>query len=151
MVECLTDNRNRTVAEVRHAFSKSGGNLGTDGSVAYLFSKIGMLTYPSGSDEDAIMEAALEAGAEDVVGNDDGSVDVTTSPESFTEVKEAMIAAGFEPEMAEVTMQPSTNVELELEDAEKVMRLVDMLEDLDDVQNVYNNADFSDEVMGQLQ
>lgn len=97
------------------------------------------------------MEAALEAGAEDVVGNDDGSVDVTTSPESFTEVKEAMIAAGFEPEMAEVTMQPSTNVDLGLEDAEKVLRLVDMLEDLDDVQNVYNNADFSDEVMGQLQ
>ncbi len=151
MVECLTDNRNRTVAEVRHAFSKSGGNLGTDGSVAYLFSKIGMLSYPAGSDEDAIMEAALEAGAEDVVGNDDGSVDVTTSPDNFTEVKEAMIAAGFEPEMAEITMQPATSVDLELEDAEKVLRLVDMLEDLDDVQNVYNNADFSDEVMGQLQ
>jgi len=150
MVECLTDNRNRTVAEVRHAFSKSGGNLGTDGSVAYLFSKIGMLSYPAGSDEDAIMEAALEAGAEDVVGNDDGSVDVTTSPEEFTTVKEAMIAAGFEPEVAEITMQPSTSVDLELEDAEKVMRLVDMLEDLDDVQNVYNNADFSDEVMAQL-
>ncbi len=150
MVECLTDNRNRTVAEVRHAFSKSGGNLGTDGSVAYLFSKIGMLTYPAGSDEDTIMEAALEAGAEDVVGNDDGSVDVTTSPESFTEVKEAMIAAGLEPEVAEITMQPATSVNLELEDAEKVMRLVDMLEDLDDVQNVYNNADFSDEVMAKL-
>ncbi len=150
MVECLTDNRNRTVAEVRHAFSKSGGNLGTDGSVAYLFSKIGMLTYPAGSDEDTIMEAALEAGAEDVVGNDDGSVDVTTSPENFTEVKEAMIAAGLEPEVAEITMQPATSVDLELEDAEKVMRLVDMLEDLDDVQNVYNNADFSDEVMAKL-
>jgi YebC/PmpR family DNA-binding regulatory protein len=150
MVECLTDNRNRTVAEVRHAFSKSGGNLGTDGSVAYLFSKIGLLTYPAGSDEDAIMEAALEAGAEDVVGNDDGSVEVTSSPESFNEVREAMAAAGFEPEVAEVTMQPSTNVDLQLEDAEKVMRLVDMLEDLDDVQNVYNNADFSDEVMAQL-
>jgi YebC/PmpR family DNA-binding regulatory protein len=150
MVECLTDNRNRTVAEVRHAFSKSGGNLGTDGSVAYLFSKIGLLTYPAGSDEDAIMEAALEAGAEDVVTNDDGSIEVTSSPESFSGVREAMAAAGFEPEVSEITMQPSTSVDLQLDDAEKVMRLVDMLEDLDDVQNVYNNADFSDEVMAQL-
>ncbi len=150
MVECLTDNRNRTVADVRHAFSKSGGNLGTDGSVAYLFSKIGLLTYPAGSDEDAIMEAALEAGADDVVSNDDGSIEVTTAAESFNSVREAMAAAGFEPEVAEVTMQPSTSVDLQLDDAEKVMRLVDMLEDLDDVQNVYNNADFSDEVMAQL-
>ncbi len=150
MVECLTDNRNRTVAEVRHAFSKSGGNLGTDGSVAYLFSKIGLLTYPAGSDEEAIMEAALEAGAEDVVTNDDSSIEVTSSPESFSEVREAMAAAGFEPEVSEITMQPSTSVDLQLDDAEKVMRLVDMLEDLDDVQNVYNNADFSDEVMAQL-
>ncbi len=150
MVECLTDNRNRTVADVRHAFSKSGGNLGTDGSVAYLFSKIGLLTYPTGSDEDAIMEAALEAGAEDIVSNDDGSIEVTTSAEAFNSVREAMTAAGFEPEVAEVTMQPSTSVDLQLDDAEKVMRLVDMLEDLDDVQNVYNNADFSDEVMARL-
>jgi YebC/PmpR family DNA-binding regulatory protein len=150
MVECLTDNRNRTVAEVRHAFSKSGGNLGTDGSVAYLFSKIGLLTYPSGSDEDTIMEAALEAGAEDIVTNDDGSIEVTTTAEDYNNVKEAMVTAGFEPEVAEVTMQPSTRVDLQLDDAEKVMRLVDMLEDLDDVQNVYNNADFSDEVMAQL-
>ena len=151
MVECLTDNRNRTVAEVRHAFSKSGGNLGTDGSVAYLFSKIGLLAYPAGTDEDAVMEAAMEAGAEDIATNDDGSIEVTTTPEDFSAVKDAMVAAGFEPEVAEVTMQPSTNVDLELDDAEKVMRLVDMLEDLDDVQNVYNNADFSDEVMAQLQ
>lgn len=150
MVECLTDNRNRTVAEVRHAFSKSGGNLGTDGSVAYLFSQIGMLSYPKGSDEEVILEAALEAGAEDVVTNEDGSIDVTTTPEAFNAVREAMVAAGQKPEVAEVTMQPSTSVDLELEDAEKVMRLVDMLEDLDDVQNVYNNADFSDEVMAQL-
>jgi YebC/PmpR family DNA-binding regulatory protein len=150
MVECLTDNRNRTVAEVRHAFSKSGGNLGTDGSVAYLFSKIGLLTYPAGTDEDAVMEAAMEAGAEDIATNDDGSIEVTTTPEDFSAVKDAMVEAGFEPEVAEVTMQPSTNVDLELADAEKVMRLVDMLEDLDDVQNVYNNADFSDEVMAQL-
>ena len=150
MVDCLTDNINRTVSEVRHAFTKSGGNLGTDGSVAYLFTKIGTLTYPEGCDEDAIMEAALDAGAEDVETNDDGSIEVTTTPESFTSVKEAMIAAGFETDLAEVTMHPSTSVELELSDAEKVMRLVDMLEDLDDVQNVYTNADFSEEVMQQL-
>jgi len=150
MVECLTDNRNRTVSEVRHAFSKSGGNLGTDGSVAYLFTKLGVLSYPPGSDEDAIMEAALEAGADDVVVNDDGSIDVLTAWEELVNVKEAMIATGFEPANAEVTMQASTSVELGVEDAEKVMRLVDMLEDLDDVQKVYSNADFSDEVMEKL-
>ena len=150
MVDCLTDNRNRTVSEVRHAFTKAGGNLGTDGSVAYLFSKVGTLTFPAGSDEDQVMEAALEAGADDVVTNDDQTIDVQTTPESFLDVKQAMIAAGLEPEMAEVTMSPATSVDLELEDAEKVMRLVDTLEDLDDVQNVYTNADFSDEVMAQL-
>ena len=150
MVECLTDNRNRTVGEVRHAFSKSGGNLGTDGSVAYLFTKTGIMTYPTGSDEDAIMEAALEAGASDIVTNDDGSIDVLTPWEDLQSVKEAMIAAGFAPENAEVTMQASTMVDLELEDAEKIMRLIDMLEDLDDVQKVHTNADFSDEVMAQL-
>ncbi|OOZ40119.1 hypothetical protein BOW53_08800 [Solemya pervernicosa gill symbiont] len=150
MVDCLTDNRNRTVSEVRHAFTKAGGNLGTDGSVAYLFTKIGMMSYPAGSDEDAIMEAALEAGAEDVVTNDDGTIEVTTAWEEFTNVKDAMVAAGFEPEVADITMNPSTGVDLGLEDAEKVMRLVDTLEDLDDVQNVYSNADFSDEVMAQL-
>ena len=150
MVDCLTDNRNRTVSEVRHAFTKSGGNLGTDGSVAYLFSKIGTLTFPAGSDEDQVMEVALEAGAEDIVTNDDQTIDVQTTPETFLDVKEAMLEAGLDPEMAEVTMSPSTSVDLELEDAEKVMRLVDTLEDLDDVQNVYTNADFSDEVMAQL-
>jgi len=151
MVDCLTDNRNRTVSEVRHAFTKAGGNLGTDGSVAYLFTKVGTLTFPAGSDEDRIMEVALEAGADDVVTNDDGSIDVITSPEAFLDVKQAMLDAGLEPEMAEVTMQPSTTVDLGLEDAQKVMRLVDTLEDLDDVQNVYTNADFSEEVMAQLQ
>ncbi len=150
LVDCLTDNRNRTVAEVRHAFSKAGGNLGTDGSVSYLFTKIGLMHYPAGSDEDAIMEAALEAGAEDVVTQDDGSIEVTTAWEEFTTVKEAMIAAGFEPEMAEITQKPSVSVDLGVEDAEKVLRLVDILEDLDDVQSVYSNADFSDEVMAQL-
>jgi YebC/PmpR family DNA-binding regulatory protein len=151
MVDCLTDNINRTVAEVRHAFTKCGGNLGTDGSVAYLFTKTGILSFPAGSDEDAIMEAALEAGAEDIVTNDDGSIDVMTTPEDFNSVKEAMIAAGFEAEVAEVTMKPSTTVDMDQEGAEKIMRLVDMLEDLDDVQNVYSNAEFSEEVMAQLQ
>ncbi|MGD8514317.1 MAG: YebC/PmpR family DNA-binding transcriptional regulator [Granulosicoccaceae bacterium] len=151
MVDCLTDNINRTVSEVRHAFSKCGGNLGTDGSVAYLFSKAGILSFPAGTDEDTIMEAALEAGAEDVVTNDDGSIDVMTTPEDFNSVKQAMIDAGFEPEVAEVTMKPSTTVDMDLQSAEKIMRLVDMLEDLDDVQNVYSNAEFSEEVMAQLQ
>jgi YebC/PmpR family DNA-binding regulatory protein len=150
MVDCLTDNINRTVSDVRHAFTKSGGNLGTDGSVSYLFSKTGTLTYPAGADEDEIMEAALEAGAEDVATHEDGSVEVTTLPESFTTVKEAMFEAGLETELAEITMTPSTTVDLNLEDAEKVMRLIDTLEDLDDVQNVYTNADFSEEVMAQL-
>ena len=151
MVDCMTDNRNRTVSEVRHAFSKRGGNLGTDGSVAYLFTKQGIISYGPGADEDKIMEVALEAGAEDVVTNDDGSIDVVTTPESFVDVKEAMIAAGLEPENADITMTPSTTVDLGLEDAEKVMALVDMLEDLDDVQNVYTNMEISDEVMAQLQ
>jgi YebC/PmpR family DNA-binding regulatory protein len=150
MVECLTDNRNRTVSEVRHAFTKSGGNLGTDGSVSYLFTKLGVISYAEGADEDAIMEAALEAGADDVVTNDDGSIDVLTPWENLVDVKEAMIATGYEPVNAEVTQQASTSVDLELEDAEKVMRLIDMLEDLDDVQSVHTNADFSDEVMAQL-
>ena len=150
MVECLTDNRNRTVADVRHAFTKCGGNLGTDGSVAYLFTKLGVLNYGSDQDEDSIMEAALEAGAEDVITQDDGSIEVQTAAENFTAVKKAMTTAGYEPEMAEITMQASTEVSLDGEDAEKVIRLVDMLEDLDDVQNVYTNADFSEEAMAQL-
>lgn len=150
MVDCLTDNINRTVSEVRHAFTKAGGNLGTDGSVSYLFSKQGILSYPADADEDAIMEAALEAGAEDVTTLDDGSIDVLTTPETFMAVKEAMLTAGHKPENAEISMQPSMTVDLNLEDAEKVLRLVDALEDLDDVQNVYSNADVSDEIMAQL-
>jgi YebC/PmpR family DNA-binding regulatory protein len=147
IVDCLTDNRNRTVGEVRHAFTKAGGNLGTDGSVAYMFSKVGMLSYAPYVDEDALMEAALEAGAEDIISNDDGSVDVMTAPENYLVVKEALIAAGFEPDNAEVTMQAATMTELDAEGAEKMMRLIDRLEDLDDVQNVYSNADISDEIM----
>lgn len=150
MVDCLTDNRNRTVGEVRHAFSKSGGNLGTDGSVAYLFRKVGMISYSSDVDEDAIIEAAMEAGAEDVVANDDGSIDVMTSPEDYLAIKDAMIAAGFQPENAEVTMNAATKTELDAETAEKMLRLIDRLEDLDDVQDVYSNADISDEIMETL-
>lgn len=151
MVDCMTDNRNRTVGEVRHAFTKHGGNLGTDGSVAYLFAKRGVVTFAPGSDETRIMEVALEVGADDVASNDDGSIEVVTAPESFSAVKEGLIAAGLELAHAELTMVPSTSVALEFEDAEKVMKLIDRLEDLDDVQNVYTNADFSDEVMARLQ
>jgi YebC/PmpR family DNA-binding regulatory protein len=151
IIDCLTDNRNRTVGEVRHAFSKAGGNLGTDGSVAYLFNKIGILSYAPSVDEDALMEAALEAGADDVNTFDDGAVDVITTPEEYLTVKDALIAAGFEPDNAEVTMQASTMPELNAEDAEKMLRLIDRLEDLDDVQNVYSNADISDEIMAGLE
>lgn len=150
MVDSMTDNRNRTVAEVRHAFSKCNGNLGTSGSVAYQFTETGVLSYPAGCDEDSIMEAALEAGAEDVVTNDDGSIDVLTEPATFTTVKEAMVAAGFEFELAEVTMRADSNIVLSVEDAGKMIRLLEMLEDLDDTQNVYSNADIPEEVMAQL-
>ncbi|MES9894611.1 MAG: YebC/PmpR family DNA-binding transcriptional regulator [Candidatus Thiodiazotropha endolucinida] len=147
MVDCMTDNRNRTASEVRHAFSKLGGNLGTDGSVSYLFSKQGMLSYNPGVDEDAIMEAALEAGAEDVVTNDDGSVDVISTAEAFSQIKDALVAAGLNPDTDEVTYNASTSAVLDQDDAEKLLRMVDMLEDLDDVQNVYTNAEISDEIL----
>ncbi len=147
-VECLTDNRNRTVSEVRHAFTKRGGNLGTDGSVAYLFSRVGQMSFEPGTDEEKIMEVALEAGAEDIETNDDGSIDVTTAFEDYLNVKEAMIAAGLEPAMAETTMVASTEVPITTkEDAEKALALIDMLEDLDDVQNVYTNADIPEEFL----
>ena len=150
MVDCMTDNRNRTVAEVRHAFSRCGGNLGTDGSVAFLFTKVGLVSFPAGLDEDTVMEAALEAGAEDVVTNEDGSIDVITTPEAFSAVKPALLAAGLEPEVAEITMRASTSASLGLDEATKMVRLLEMLEDLDDVQNVYSNADISEEIMAQL-
>ena len=149
MVDTLTDNRNRTVADVRHAFTKHGGNLGTDGSVAYLFNKQGFISFASG-DEDQIMEVALDAGAQDIISNDDGSIDVITTPEDFFTVKDALTDAGLESSHAEVTMEPATRVELNLGDAEKFMKLIDRLEDLDDTQEVYHNADISDEVMAQL-
>ena len=150
MVDCMTDNRNRTAAEVRHGFTKHGGNLGTDGSVAYLFSKQGVISFEPGTDEDGVMEVALESGAEDVVANDDGSLDVITNPEDFTSVKQALTDAGFDTEAAEVTFNASTQAELDKETAEKLLRLVDVLEDLDDVQEVYHNADISDEIMAGL-
>lgn len=150
LVEAMTDNRNRTVAEVRHAFTKRGGNLGTDGSVAYLFSRKGSIVFAVGVDEDAIMEAALEAGAEDVISHDDGSVEVLTAWEDFSDVKGALQVAGLEPEGGEVTMIPSTSVTLDADGAQTVMALVDMLEDLDDVQNVFTNADIPEDVLAAL-
>ena len=149
MVDCLTDNRNRTVADVRHAFSKHGGNLGTDGSVSYMFSKQGFISFASG-DEDAIMEVAIEFGADDVITNDDGSIDVMTAPDDFFSVKDALVANNLNPEHSQITMEPDNRIELNLEDAEKFMKLIDRLEDLDDTQEVYHNADISDEVMAQL-
>lgn len=150
MVDCMTDNRNRTVAEVRHVFSKRGGNMGTDGSVAYLFNQKGIISFGNDISEDDVMEVALEAGAEDIVTNADGSVDVFTSPEDYSAVKDALDAAGLESQSAEVTMHPDTTVSLELDDAQKAIAMIEAFEELDDVQQVYSNADFSDEVMAQL-
>ena len=150
MVDCMTDNKNRSVADVRHAFAKFGGNLGADGSVNYLFNHVGLLSYPSGSDEDAIMEAAIEAGAEDIVADDDSSIEVITDPAEFESVRNAMRDAGFEPENAELTMRATTSSELDLKAAGSMVKMLDMLEDLDDVQNVYSNADISDEILAQL-
>ena len=145
MIETLTDNRNRTVAEVRHAFSKHGGNLGTDGSVGYLFEKLGVLNFAPGTDEDEVMEVALEAGADDVVAEEDGSIEVITTPEAFTDVVTAMEEAGLQPANSEVTMRASTEVELDVDTGQKVLRFLDILEDLDDTQAVYSNADIPDE------
>jgi len=146
MVECLSDNRNRTVSEVRHAFTKTGGNLGTDGSVSYLFAKKGVITFAPGQDEDTVMEAALEAGAEDILSYDDGAIDVFTAWENLGEVKDALQAAGFVADVAEVSMIPSTKADMDAETAPKLLRLIDMLEDCDDVQEVYHNGEISDEI-----
>lgn len=145
IVDCLSDNRNRTVAEVRHAFTKAGGNLGQSGSVAYLFENVGVLLYSPEHDEDSVMEAALEAGAEDVIVADDGSIEVLTAAEDYVAVKQAMTDAGLEPGDSDLTMRASTNTELDLEDAQKVLRLVDLLEGSDDVQDVYYNAEIPEE------
>jgi YebC/PmpR family DNA-binding regulatory protein len=145
LVETVTDKKNRTVAEVRHGFTKAGGNLGTDGSVAYMFDHKGQLHFAPGTDEDALMEAAIEAGAEDVETADDGSIEVITEPGDFLTVKEALLEAGFESEMSELGMVAQNLIELDQDASEKVIRLIDHLEDLDDVQNVYTNAAFSDD------
>ncbi len=150
MVDCMTDNKNRTVAEVRHAFTKFGGNMGTDGSVSYLFSKIGIISFAPGASENAVMEAALDGGAEDVVVVEDGSIEVITTPEDFGNVKDALDAAGLTADMAEVTMRASTSVELSQNQAETMMKLTDMMEDLDDVQEVYSNAEISEDILESL-
>jgi YebC/PmpR family DNA-binding regulatory protein len=150
LVEVMTDNRNRTVAEVRHAFTKRNGNLGTDGSVAYLFNRRGRLSFPPGTDEDELMEVALEAGAEDIQANTDGSFEVLTVWEDFGAVKAALEEAGLVPDEGEVTMIADTTVPVDAEGAETLMGLVEALEDLDDVQNVYTNVDIPDEVMAAL-
>ncbi|MCB1678965.1 MAG: YebC/PmpR family DNA-binding transcriptional regulator [Halioglobus sp.] len=150
LVEVMTDNRNRTVAEVRHAFAKRNGNLGTDGSVAYLFSRKGQLSFAPQVDEERVMEAALDAGAEDILLNADGSVDVITAWEDFSAVRAALEAGGLQAEGGEVTMIAATTVPLDSTGAETLMGLVDALEDLDDVQNVYTNADIPDEVLAAL-
>lgn len=150
LVDCLSDNKNRTVAEVRHAFSKAGGNLGTDGSVAYLFIQQGQLTFSPGTDEEGVMETALESGADDVITHHDGSIDVMTDNEHFNTVKTSLEAAGFRPEFSELTMQASTEVSLDRDQAESLLRMLDALEDLDDVQNVYSNADISDDILANL-
>ncbi len=150
LIEAITDNRNRTVAEVRHALSKRGGNLGTDGSVAYLFARKGQIIFEAGASEDQVMEVALDAGADDVITHDDGSIEVLTPWETVGAIKDAMIKAGLKPDSADVAMIAATQVPLDKDAAETVLDLIDALEDLDDVQNVYTNADISADVMEQL-
>jgi YebC/PmpR family DNA-binding regulatory protein len=150
MVDCLTDNKNRSVADVRHAFSKFGGNLGADGSVGYLFNHVGLLNFAPGCDEEALMDAAIEAGAEDVLVDEDHSIEVVTDPTEFETVRDALRAAGFMPEQAELTMRAATSVALELQAASSMVKMLDMLEDLDDVQNIYSNAEISDEILAAL-
>jgi len=145
IVDCLTDNKVRTVADVRHAFGKFGGNLGTDGSVAFMFKKLGVLAFASG-DEDKITEAAIEAGADDVVAYpDDGSIEVLVAPENFADVKAAMEKTGLKPDLAEVTMRADNDIAVEGETAQQVAKLLAWLEDMDDVQNVYSNADLGED------
>ena len=140
IVDCMTDNRTRTVADVRHAFSKYGGNLGTDGSVAFLFKHCGQILFPPGTSEDKLMEAALEAGADDVITNDDGSLEVVTGPYDFVAVKDALTKAGFKPEFAEVSMKPAVEVTMTGDDGARMQKLLDALEGLDDVQDIYTSA-----------
>jgi len=146
LVDCMTDNRNRTVAEVRHAFTKFNGNMSTAGSVAYMFSNMGVIQFAPGSNEDAIMEAALDSGAEDVITADDGSIEVLTSAEDFIIVKDALIATDLNPEQAEVTMRADNMASLSDKEGESMLKLLDALDELDDVQNIFSNADIPDSV-----
>ncbi len=150
MVDCMTDNRNRTVADVRHAFSKYGGNLGADGSVSYLFNNVGLLAFPAGTDEDSVMEAAIDAGAEDVVVDDDSSIEVLTAPSDFETVRDAMRTVGLDPDTAELTMRASTSASLDAGAAASMIKMLEMLEDIDDVQSVYSNAEIDDEILAAL-
>lgn len=150
LVETLTDNKNRTVAEVRHAFTKFGGTLGTNGSVAYIFERTGIISFREGSSEEKIMEVALDSGAHDIVNNEDGSIDVMTTLETFGSVQDALNKVGFKANSAEMTMLASTEADLDLSSAETLIQLIDLMEDLDDVQNVYHNANISDEIASQL-
>lgn len=150
MVDCLTDNRNRTVGEVRHAFTKCGGNLGTDGSVSYLFTQKGQLLFSPNTPEDKIIEIALEAGAEDVKTQEDSSIEVITTPDQFENVKNKMLENQLKPEQAEVTQLASLQVKLDKDSAEKMIKLLGLLEELDDVQNVYSNADIPDEILEKI-
>lgn len=150
MVDCMTDNRNRTAGDVRHAFTKCGGNLGTDGSVSYLFTKQGQISFAAGTPFDALFEAALEAGADDVIQLEDNSIDVITPPEQVTQINDALAKAGFKSTNADITMEASVKVALDKDHAEKMLKLLDMLEDLDDVQEVYSNADISEDILKAL-
>ena len=140
IVDCMTDNRTRTVAEVRHAFSKYGGNMGTEGSVAFLFKHCGQLLFAPGTPEEQLLELALDAGGEDVLTHEDGSLEVITAPFEFTKIRAALETAGFKPELAEVTMRPETDIDLDADQSEAMQKLLDALENLDDVQSVYTNA-----------
>lgn len=150
LIECMTDNRNRTVAEVRHALSKFGGNLGSDGSVSYLFEKVGLMTLTAVNNRNQTMEIAIDAGAEDIESNEDGSIEIITNPTDFLNVKESLVAEGINPEIAEVTMRASVSVSIGVKDAESMLKLLDVLEDLDDVQAVHSNAEIPDEVLDRM-
>ena len=150
LIECMTDNRNRTVAEVRHALSKFGGNLGSDGSVSYLFEKVGLMTLTTVDNKNQTMEIAIDAGAEDIESNEDGSIEIITNPTDFLNVKESLVAEGINPEIAEVTMRASVSVSIGVKHAESMLKLLDVLEDLDDVQAVHSNAEIPDEVLDRM-
>ena len=150
LIECMTDNRNRTVAEVRHALSKFGGNLGSDGSVSYFFEKVGLVTLTTVDNKNQTMEIAIDAGAEDIESNEDGSIEIITNPTDFLNVKESLVAEGINPEIAEVTMRASVSVSIGVKHAESMLKLLDVLEDLDDVQAVHSNAEIPDEVLDRM-